>query len=407
MGTPLIYFNDVSKQFGTLKVLDNASFSITEGEITSIVGKSGVGKSVLLKHIIGLLLPDSGEVLFNGLSLSTMKKAERKTLKNRFSYMFQNTALFDSMTIYENISLPLKEGRSIPETEIRKRVKTKLEQLELSDIIDKYPSQISGGMMKRVALARALVTNPEIVLFDEPTTGLDPIRKNAVHHMISDYQKKFNFTGIIVSHEIPDIFYISQHVVMLDNGKIIFEGSPEEIQESKDRYIKEFVKGQENPNDHLTGLTPKSQGVKRFQEEISRLTRYNTSFTLILLTINNLSEITSWAGYLVSQNLLKNFATEVQKLLREPDVSSRIGINKIMLLLAGTDEEQTQGFLKRLSRELTRRREIIMEGCPDDLNFSVSVGYAEPEEGHQFEEALATAHFNSNTFFTFNLGEEV
>ena len=244
MTAPLIQFNRVCKRFGDNVVLDGVDLSIYQGEVTTIIGKSGIGKSVLLKHVIGLLEPDQGEILFDGQSLTTMTRLERRALKSKFSYMFQGTALFDSMTVYDNVALPLKENGRVPFNEIERRVRDKLEQLDLKGIEDRYPSQLSGGMKKRVAMARALVTEPEIVLFDEPTTGLDPIRKNAAHAMISEYQKTFGFTGIMVSHEIPDVFYISQRIAMLDQGRILFQGTPEEIQDSKEPVIRQFIRGQ-------------------------------------------------------------------------------------------------------------------------------------------------------------------
>ena len=243
MKEPFIQFKNVYKKFGDNQVLTGADLSLYKGEITTIIGKSGVGKSVLLKHIIGLIEQDSGSILFEGRPVSEMKKAERKILKRKCSYMFQGTALFDSLTVYENIALPLKETTSLSDKEINRRVRDKMNQLDLHGIDDKYPSQLSGGMKKRVALARALVTDPEIVLFDEPTTGLDPIRKKAVHDMISDYQQKFGFTGVVVSHDIPDIFHISQRVAMLDDGRILFEGSPAQLAQASDPAVKEFIQG--------------------------------------------------------------------------------------------------------------------------------------------------------------------
>jgi phospholipid/cholesterol/gamma-HCH transport system ATP-binding protein len=243
MKEPLIQFKNVYKSFGENHVLNGTNLSIYKGEITTIIGKSGGGKSVLLKHIIGLLEQDSGTILFEGRPVSEMNKAERKALKRKCSYMFQGTALFDSLTIYENISLPLKETTSLPESEIDRRVRDKMDQLDLHEIDEKYPSQLSGGMKKRVALARALVTDPEIVLFDEPTTGLDPIRKKAVHQMISDYQQKFGFTGVVISHDIPDIFDISQRIAMLNEGRIIFEGSRDELAAASDTYVNDFIRG--------------------------------------------------------------------------------------------------------------------------------------------------------------------
>ena len=245
MTMPLIEFKQVFKSFGDNAVLKGVDLSIYQGQVTAIIGKSGIGKSVLLKHIIGLLEPDAGEILFQGQALNAMTAAERRAVKMKFSYMFQGTALFDSMTVYDNVALPLKEKGRVPFREIESRVREKLAQLDLVGIEDKYPSQISGGMKKRVAMARALVTEPQIVLFDEPTTGLDPIRKNAAHAMIVEYQKTFGFTGIMVSHEIPDVFYISQRIALLDNGRIIFQGSPEEIQNSTEPVIRQFIRGQD------------------------------------------------------------------------------------------------------------------------------------------------------------------
>lgn len=240
---PLIQFRRVYKRFGDNTVLNGVDLSIYRGQVTTIIGKSGIGKSVLLKHIIGLLEPDAGDILFQGQALNRMSASQRKAVKLKFSYMFQGTALFDSMTVYDNVALPLKERGRLPHREIADRVRERLTQLDLVGIEEKYPSQLSGGMKKRVAMARALVTNPEIVLFDEPTTGLDPIRKNAAHAMIAEYQGAFGFTGVMVSHEIPDVFEISQRIALLDNGRIIFEGSPQEIQHNDEPAIQAFIRG--------------------------------------------------------------------------------------------------------------------------------------------------------------------
>lgn len=237
-----IELQNVHKNFGSLKVLNGINLKIQRGRITVIIGKSGEGKSVLLKHIIGLLKPDQGNILFDGKLLKNMEKEHLKDFRNKISYMFQGNALFDSMTVYENIALPLYENnykKSIIHDEVTKRI----DQLELKGAENKYPSELSGGMQKRVALARALVSEPEIVLFDEPTTGLDPVRKNYVHEMISGYQKKFGFTAVLVSHEIPDIFSISDVIMMLDKGKIVFEGTKEEINNTSNKYIKNFIEG--------------------------------------------------------------------------------------------------------------------------------------------------------------------
>ena len=243
MKEPLIQFDTIYKTFGSNAVLQGVNLSIYEGEITTVVGKSGEGKSVLLKHIIGLVFPDSGKIYYKGKATSKLSRKERTEMKKRFSYMFQDSALFDSMTVEENIALPLREGTSMPKKEIEEKVKKRLEQLELGGSERHYPGQLSGGMKKRVALARALITDPDIVLFDEPTTGLDPVRKQAVHSMISNYQQQFGFTGVIVSHEIPEVFSISQRIAMLNKGKIIFEGTEDEIKKESAQEIQDFILG--------------------------------------------------------------------------------------------------------------------------------------------------------------------
>ena len=211
--------------------------------------------------------PDAGDIVLDGRPLSKMKLPEIDKLRGKFSYVFQDTALFDSLTVSDNVALPLREGPSMPKSEVRKRVENQMKLFELEGVIDKYPAQISGGMKRRVALARALVTEPEVVLLDEPTTGLDPIRKNAVYALIVGLQKKFGFTAVMISHEIPDIFFISQRIVMLDEGKIRFEGTPEEIRRCDDPLVQQFIQGLEKPRDALTGMATQLQGERKFQEE--------------------------------------------------------------------------------------------------------------------------------------------
>ena len=247
MPDPLIQFQQVRKSFGELRVLDGVDLAIGGGAITTVIGRSGVGKSVLLKHIVGLLEPDDGRILYRGQDLLRMRRSERKALKSKFSYMFQNMALFDSMTVFENIALPLREKSRLSRRAILDKVTERVSQLELSGAEDRYPSQLSGGMRKRVALARALIHDPEIVLFDEPTTGLDPIRKTTVHGMIARYQQRFGFTAVVVSHDIPDVFAISNRVAMLENGRIVFEGTAAEIAASPDPLVQQFIQGKEEP----------------------------------------------------------------------------------------------------------------------------------------------------------------
>lgn len=257
---PLIHMRNCHKAFGDLKVLDGLDLKIYPNQITVIIGKSGMGKSVLLKHIIGLMRPDSGEILIEGQDLWKMKRPDRQRLLGKISYLFQGTALFDFMTVFENIALPLVEKTKLSKNRIRDKVHHVMEILDLPPVFEKYPSQISGGMRKRVALARALVTDPEILLFDEPTTGLDPIRKISVLNMISDYHTKLGFTGVLVSHAVPDVLYISQRVAYLNDGKILFQGNPLDILHLENPEVEEFFRGVDNSCVNLALLRSLTEG---------------------------------------------------------------------------------------------------------------------------------------------------
>lgn len=253
MKVPLIEFRNVSKSFGEKNVLNEVSLKIYENEITTIIGKSGTGKSVLLKHIIGLMSPDEGAIFFKGKPINGMKRREWDECRMQISYMFQNNALFDSMTVFENIALPLNQTSSLKKNEIEKRVMARIEQMELADVVHKYPAELSGGMQKRVALARALITDPAIVLFDEPTTGQDPVRKNAILGMIAHYRKQFGFTAVLISHDIPDIFYISDRVLILWEGTVDFQGTFNELSHIDHLMMREFKESIAALSDELTG----------------------------------------------------------------------------------------------------------------------------------------------------------
>ena len=259
MDAPLIEFKDVTKRFGLRTILEHVNLQIYEGQVTTIIGLSGSGKSVLLKHIIGLLQPDEGAVLFRGNPISKMKKSEAAASRAQISYMFQDNALFDSMTVYDNIALPLRETTNLGKAEINSRVMARIEQTELADAAHKYPAELSGGMQKRAALARALVTDPRIVLFDEPTSGQDPVRKNAILSMIAQYQRKFGFTAILVSHEIPDVYFISNRILALYERSIVFQGTAEELENFSHPFKDEVINSLEGLQEELTGLYSKRQ----------------------------------------------------------------------------------------------------------------------------------------------------
>ncbi|MEO0509140.1 MAG: ATP-binding cassette domain-containing protein [Verrucomicrobiota bacterium] len=229
----------LKKHFGENRVLDGIDLDVAEASVTTIIGKSGIGKSVLLKCIANLLEPDTGQIELNGRPIDYSNQAGAGVPV--FSYMFQNNALFDSLTAYDNIALPLNEATRLKPTETREKVEAMLEQLELSDAANRYPGELSGGMKKRVALGRALVTNPQIVLFDEPTTGLDPERKFGVFEMIADYRQRFGFTALLVSHDIPEVFEISDRVAWLDEGRIKFFGAPEVLDTEAESALAGFL----------------------------------------------------------------------------------------------------------------------------------------------------------------------
>lgn len=239
----MITLRNVHKSFGSQKVLDDLNLDIPEGKITAIIGPSGEGKSVLLKHLIGLLHPDCGQVEVDGESMVGLRRSQLNRIREKFGMLFQNVALFDSMTVYENVAFPLQEKTKLSKNEIRHLVLDALEDVGLKNIEGKYPDELSGGMKKRVGLARAVVLNPKIILFDEPTTGLDPIIKRAIHQLIKDTHAKFGYTAVIVSHEIPEIFDVAQNVAMLYRGKILQQGSPEEIESSDHPAVRQFISG--------------------------------------------------------------------------------------------------------------------------------------------------------------------
>lgn len=237
----MIRLEGVEKTLGGQYVLQGINLDIPKGQITTIIGPSGEGKSVLLKHIIGLIRPDRGKVLIDGTDLARINDRELNDLRKKFAMLFQSAALFDSMNVFDNVAFPLQENRKGTEPEIQRLVSEMLERVGLGAMGHKFPSELSGGMKKRAGLARALVMGPEIFLFDEPTTGLDPLMARAIHDLILATHKTFGFTGIMVSHEIPEIFPISDWVAMLKDGKIIAMNPSEEFQRSSNPIVREFI----------------------------------------------------------------------------------------------------------------------------------------------------------------------
>ena len=240
----MITVEGLTKSFGRQPVLRQLDLEVPTGSVTVIIGRSGGGKSVFLKHLVGLLHPDAGRVLVDGAEITRLRGRALDAVRRRYGVVFQGGALFDSMTCADNVAFPLREKLRLRRAEVGKRVETALAQVGLEGVGGKNPAEISGGMRKRVAIARALVTEPEIVFFDEPTTGLDPILVNTIHRLIQGLHRKLGFTAVMVSHEIPEIFEIADTVAMLHEGRIVEVGTPAAIQASTNPVVRQFIRGE-------------------------------------------------------------------------------------------------------------------------------------------------------------------
>jgi phospholipid/cholesterol/gamma-HCH transport system ATP-binding protein len=239
----MIEIDNLHKSFNFREVLRGVTLQVKKGEILAVIGGSGAGKSVLLKHIAALMRPDRGSILVDGITVPGLRGKMLEAYRHRLGFLFQGGALFDSMTVNENVSFPLHEKTKLKEKEIRDKVFAMLGHVGMRDEGYKFPAELSGGMKKRAALARALITSPEIMLFDEPTTGLDPIIVNSVFQYIKSTHDNLGFTGVIVTHEIPKIFSIVQRVALLIDGTIVAAGTPDEIQTSDNPVLRHFLSG--------------------------------------------------------------------------------------------------------------------------------------------------------------------
>jgi phospholipid/cholesterol/gamma-HCH transport system ATP-binding protein len=239
----MIEINDLHKSFGSNQVLQGINLTIEPGQTIVIIGRSGCGKSVLIKHIVGLLEPDSGFIKVEGKIVSDLSQKDLYELRKNFGFLFQGSALFDSMTVEENIALPLVESKNeFSKNEITKIVNEKLELVGLIEILNLKPAELSGGMKKRVALARALVTNPSYILYDEPTTGLDPIMSDSIDNLIKDLSDKLKVTSIVVTHDMYSVKNVANRVAMIHDGIIYFTGKPDELLNSSDKVIQDFIR---------------------------------------------------------------------------------------------------------------------------------------------------------------------
>jgi phospholipid/cholesterol/gamma-HCH transport system ATP-binding protein len=240
---PMIDVQDVWKSFAGFGVLKGINLRMMEGTTTVVLGGSGSGKTVLMKHIMGLFKPDRGQVFVDGENVSTMGRRELSVFRQRMGMVFQSSALFDSMTVGENVGLALVEHHRLPKPEVRRRVADRLEWVGLKGVEAMKPGSLSGGMRKRVGLARAIAMDPQYILYDEPTTGLDPITADAIDQLIRSLQKRLGVTSIVVTHDMTSAYKVADRMVMLHDGKIVFSGTPQETRTTANAFVHQFVEG--------------------------------------------------------------------------------------------------------------------------------------------------------------------
>lgn len=250
---PVFQLTDVWKSFGGRPVLRGIDLDIPTGGTLVIMGPSGCGKSVILKHLVGLLRPDKGEIRFHGERIEAFSESQLVAVRRRIGFLFQQAALFDSLTVRDNVAFPLREtGQAGPD--LQERVRETLDRVGLVETLDRMPAELSGGMRKRVGLARAIVLNPELILYDEPTTGLDPIRANVINDLIVRLQRELSITSVVVTHDLDSAFQVADEMILLHQGRVRVRGTPDEIRVSEDPVVRGFLEGQESSEGILDGL---------------------------------------------------------------------------------------------------------------------------------------------------------
>jgi phospholipid/cholesterol/gamma-HCH transport system ATP-binding protein len=340
-----------------------------------------------------------------------MKKREWDEYRSKISYMFQNNALFDSMTIFDNIALPLRQTTRLKKKEIEQKVMSRLEQMELDDVAHQYPSELSGGMQKRVALARALVTDPAIVLFDEPTTGQDPIRKNIILSMIAHYRKQFGFTAVLISHDIPDVFFISDNILLLWEGKIGFHGTYEELTRLRHPMMDEFLKSIEGLRDELTGLLSKEMFRSRYALSLGG-GKTDTTITAVLFSVqfNHLAERRWPQAHL---EVLKLLGARVHNYFSPlGGFSARHSRDKILTILPHMSVEEagqlvheiTQDLQKALPELRSKARSRI--GANECFELSIAAGITGATSSEDIEQIIDKADKNQKIVATYTCGKE-
>lgn len=383
---PIISIRGLCKGFDGKEVLQGVDLDIPRGGTTAIIGKSGEGKSVLLKCIVGLLKPDSG-------SIQIHCDEGREDCFDRVGFMFQHNALFESMTALENVALPLLERSSMKRLKVKARVKNLFRQLDLQEIEEKYPAQLSGGMQKRVALARALILNPEIVLFDEPTTGLDPLRKNTVFMMIRRYQQKFGYTALMVSHDLPDVLYFTDWVAALNQGRIGFMGTPIELEQESSQLADEFLHSSKYLRGELIGLEPLYELRKNFDE-------YRTKVrSIVELRLDPMAEIEEEGGEVAAHLLESAVVHQFGYAVSQDQQAYSINGSGVLIGCDHTEDPEAVKKLLEGGKEAFRKQieGLKMRHCTE---FKVTWALVPIREDQSLDEALEELkHKRSELFF--------
>lgn len=400
MDIPLIEFRNITKRFGEKTVLDKVNVKIYENQITTIIGKSGTGKSVFLKHIIGLLKPDDGDILFQGRSVLAMTKNEREEYRSRIAYLFQNNALLDSMTVFENVAFPLRQTTRMNNKDIEEKVWKRITDLELIEAVGSYPAELSGGMQKRVALARALVTDPKIVLFDEPTTGQDPVRKNMILSMIVHYRRKFGFTAVLISHDIPDVFFISDRIVVLWEGTVGFQGTYKEIGMTKLPLVDEFIRSLEGFQDELTGLLSR-EAFRVHYAAMPGGTAINSAVSAVLFSIR-LNLLRDALGAQASVEVLRSLGEYTsRRFMSLGGFSARHSRDEILTILPHTSAVEAKELVAEFGRELCGENLATIQSTAGDnigtstcFEIFVHAGITEVSPNDEIEKIIERARKN-------------
>ncbi len=389
MKEPIIEFRDVHKSYGDKTVLNGVNLRLYEGEVTTIIGKSGVGKSVSLKLMIGLDTPDKGDILFKGQSILKMPKKRWKEVKKEINFMFQNNALFDSLTIFENIALPLKETTRLSSKKIKEKVLNMMEALDILGHENKYPSQLSGGMQKRVALARALVTDPKMVLFDEPTAGLDPVRRKSVLEMIISKQKEFGFTAVLVSHDVPDVFYISNRVAILESGDFIFQGSPRELEFNEHPVVYEFINSLEFLKNDVAGMMTRRDFEKFFKSILEKDDQRD--LYLVVYEIARYNELIEKVGHITPFYILQDLVSLCKSICKDNILGiGKYGPDKVVSIV-DTSRFNFKDKLNAIQKSIKNKDLKYSVTSARCVEFSIFIGFTEVKKDKTIIELVDNA----------------